>query len=178
MENDWTVGNSLQRQPWPVRVARAIPASAEHVWAAISKPGYLEMVHPFCELNPVAAWSGSASRDEVHYRSGWIYQRTFTNWIDGVGYDLDIGAAGEPTSRVTWRLIPLGDGACELSISVWPRTITNIPGVRSLFRLLVVGPMMRRYLRSVTRGVEWFVTMGEPVAANQFGSHPWFSPRT
>ena len=53
------------------------------------------------------------------------------NWIDGVGYNLWIGAEGEPT--------------------------------------------MCRYLRSVTQGLGWFVTTGQPVSANQFGSHRWFS---
>jgi len=159
----------------PVRVAHLIPASAEKVWGAISSPGYLERVHPFCERNPVTVWPGRAARDEIHYRSGWVYQRTFTDWTDGVGYDLDIGAAGEPMSQVSWRISPHGAGVCELTICVWPRPVTRIPGLRWLARLLIVGPMMRRYLRSVTEGVEWFVTRGVPVAADQFGPHPWFS---
>ena len=177
VKNDQAVGISSRRQGRPVHVTRTIPATVDDVWAAISAPGYLEAVHPFCERNPVIVWPGNAARDEIHYRSGWVYQRTFTDWIDGVGYDLDIGAAGEPTSQVTWRLAPRGDGASELTISVWPRPLTRIPGLRRLVRLLIVGPMMRRYLRSVTAGVEWFVTHREPVTANQFGSHPWFSPR-
>jgi hypothetical protein len=37
--------------------------------------------------------------------------------------------------------------------------------------------MLRRYLSSVTRGVEWWVTRGEPVPRNQFGSHRWFSEK-
>ena len=42
---------------------------------------------------------------------------------------------------------------------------------------LMVGPMLRRYLRSVLRGIEWRVVQGTPVARNQFGSHVWFSPK-
>ena len=104
-----------------------IAASVDDVWAGISTPGYLEAVHPFCEHNPVMVWPGSAARDEIHYRSGWVYQRTFTDWIDGVGYDLDIGAAGEPISHVSWRLAPQSERACQLTISVWPRPLTRIP---------------------------------------------------
>jgi len=144
----------------------------------ISTPGHLEQVHPFCERNPVSRWPGKGSVDEVHYRSGWIYRRTFTDWIDGMGYDLEIGAEGEPISHVSWRIEPSGHAACELAISVWPRHLTNLPGVEPLIRLSVVGPMMRRYLRSVTKGISWFVTTGEPVSANQFGTHRWFSDRT
>ena len=178
MENDQAVGTSARQQRRPVRVARMIPAPVEEVWDAISSPGCLERVHPFCERNPVAVWPGSAARDEIHYRSGWVYQRTFTDWIDGVGYDLDIGAAGEPTSHVSWRISAHSNGVCELTISVWPRPLTAIPGLNWPARLVIVGPMMRRYLRSVTEGVEWFVTRGEPVAADQFGSHLWFSARS
>lgn len=152
-------------------------APVEAVWDVISSPGYLEKVHPFCERNPVAVWPGREARDEIHYRSGWIYQRTFTEWIEGVGYDLDIGAAGEQTSHVTWRIAPQSNGGCELVISVWPRSMTSLRGLSWCARTVIIGPMMRRYLRSVTQGVEWFVTRREPVVADQFGSHIWFSAR-
>ena len=123
----------------------------------------------------MSVWPGPAARDQIHYRSGWVYQRTFTDWIEGVGYELDIGASGEPTSHVSWSISAQNMGVCELTISVWPRPITPVPGSSGLVRMVVVGPMMRRYLRSVTKGVEWFVTRGQPVAENQFGHHPWFS---
>ena len=174
--NDGVVGDYARRER-PIRVTREISAPAEVVWAVIATPGHLEHVHPFCEHNPVTEWPGAASRDEIHYRSGWVYERTFTHWVDGVGYDLDIGAPGEPTSHVSWRISPRPPGACNLAISVWPRSLTRIRGLQYLLRLLVLGPMMRHYLRSVTKGVEWFVTQGEPVRANQFGTHQWFSQR-
>lgn len=43
--------------------------------------------------------------------------------------------------------------------------------------MLSVGPMLRKYLSYVIRGFEWYVTRGETVPRNQFGSYPWFSPR-
>ena len=124
----------------------------------------------------MTVWPGRCARDEIHYGSGWVYQRTFTDWTDGVGYDLDIGAAGEPTSQVSWRhRSPHGDGICQLTICVWPRPVTRNRGLRWLARLLVVGPMMRRYLRSVTRGSGVVRHTSVPVTADQFGTHPWFS---
>lgn len=173
--NDEAAGSSSRRARRPIAVTHTIAASADEVWEAISAPGHLELVHPFCERNPVMVWPGGSSRDEIHYRSGWVYTRTFTDWVDQVGYDLDIGGAGEATSHVRWRITPRLDGTCELAISVWPRHVTRIPVLRGILRRLVVGPMLRRYLQSVIKGVEWFVVRGEPVAANQFGSHPWFS---
>ena len=85
-------------------VTRPISAKQNEVWDVISTPGYLELIHPFCESNVVVEWPGEASIDQIRYRSGWVYVRHFTSWIDGVGYDLEIGAVNEPTSRVSWRL--------------------------------------------------------------------------
>jgi hypothetical protein len=160
-----------------VRVRHAIAAPADRVWAAISAPGYLEDCHPFCERNPVTSWPGSGSRDEVHYLSGWVYERRFVRWIDGAGYDLEIGSRGEAASFVTWRIEPDGAGACALTITILPRPV-GPAGLRRLASLVYVRPLLRRYLRSVVRGVEWFVVRGEPVTHDRFGSHPWFSART
>ena len=91
---------------WPVAVAGSIAAPADKVWGAISLPGNLEVCHPFCAKNPVDVWPGETSRDEVHYLSGWIFERRFCRWIDGVGYDLEIGRRGGGMSFVSWRILP------------------------------------------------------------------------
>ena len=63
-----------------------------------------------------------------------------------------------------------------LRIAVYPHLLQNIPpAIRWLPHLLYVGPLLRRYLSSVARGFEWYVTRGEAVPRNQFGRHPWFS---
>jgi hypothetical protein len=74
---------------WPVAVERTIAAPAQEVWEAISMSGNLESCHPFCARNPVKVWPGSNSQDEVHYLSGWVYERRFHQWIEGIGYDLE-----------------------------------------------------------------------------------------
>ena len=66
---------------WPGSVERVIEASAQEVWDTITRPGNLELVHPFCAHNPVQAWPGPESRDEVHYLSGWMYERRVREWI-------------------------------------------------------------------------------------------------
>jgi hypothetical protein len=76
---------------WPVSIEREIAVPALDVWTAISRPGNLELCHPFCVSNPVRVWAGPSSQDEVHYLSGWVYERLFRRWIEGVGYDLEIG---------------------------------------------------------------------------------------
>ena len=170
-------GPSAQRRTPSLSVVRSIVAQRDEVWNVISAPGHLELVHPFCESNVVVEWPGETSIDQIRYRSGWAYDRRFTSWIDGVGYDLEIGAVNEPTSRVSWRLEQRSDDITDLTISLWPRVVVDIPGLRGFARWAIVGPMMRRYLRSVTAGVDWFVTHQTPVQADQFGYHPWFSSK-
>jgi hypothetical protein len=172
----WGPDRSAADDRSAVRATRSIAAPAEAVWAVMATPGNLELCHPFCERNPVTDWPGVGSRDTIEYLSGWVYERRFTRWIDGVGYDLRIGASGEETSFVTWRVEPAGDRDCVLTISVHPRVVRVAPpGLRWLAAGVYVRPRLRRYLSSVVQGFEWYVTRGKPVPRNQFGRHPWFS---
>jgi hypothetical protein len=84
---------------WPVAVERTIAAPAQEVWEAISMSGNLESCHPFCARNPVKVWPGSNSQDEVHYLSGWVYERRFHQWIEGIGYDLETYASAPPHAQ-------------------------------------------------------------------------------
>ncbi len=171
----------LTQQPlpgfkWPVSVAQPIAAPAQKVWDVISTPGNLELCHPYCKRNPVQVWRGPDSCDEVHYFSGWIFERRFRHWAEGVGYDLEIGRPGGRTSFVSWRILPADDRSCRLGITVYPDALQKIPVVvRWLPHMIRLRPMLKNYLESVTRGFEWYVTRDEPVSRDQFGRHPWFS---
>jgi hypothetical protein len=162
----------------PVSVTHEIAATPVDVWASISEPGNLEWAHPFCAHNPVSVWPGPESRDEVHYLSGWVYRREFTDWIDGVGYDLRIGSEGEHPSLVSWRIAERAAGGVDFTITIRPRPLDRIPRLaQRAAHLAYVRPLLGRYLDSVVRGFEWWVTTGDPVTKNQFGRHPWFSER-
>jgi len=170
------IGDPKPGFKWPVAVMQPIAASAERVWEAISSPGNLESCHPFCASNPVKEWPGEGARDEVHYLSGWIFERRFCRWIDGVGYDLEIGRHEGRSSLVSWRILSLDSQQCNLRIAVYPHALQKVPVVlRWIPHNLRLRPMLKQYLSSVTRGFEWYVTRGQPVPRNQFGSHPWFS---
>lgn len=163
---------------WPVSVTRVIAAPAQEVWRAISRPGNLELCHPFCARNPVQVWPGSNARDEVHYLSGWIYVRRFCKWIEGTGYDLEIGRSGGGQSFVSWRITPIDNNNCSLKIAVCPHALQDLPVViRWIPYRLWLRPRLRQYLDSVTRGIEWFVIRREPLPRNAFGTHAWFSAR-
>lgn len=161
---------------WPAAVEKTIAAPAQVVWDAISMPGNLELCHPFCARNPVQVWPGSNSQDEVHYLSGWVYERRFRQWIDGIGYDLDIGRRGGGRSSVSWRIFPVDDHSCTLRIMVYPHVLQSLPmAIRWLPHMLRLRPMLKKYLESVVSGFEWYVIHGEPVPRDKFGKHPWFS---
>ena len=167
---------SSSRFRWPVATEQRIAAPAQAVWDAISTPGNLESCHPFCASNPVHAWPGPDSRDEVHYLNGLVYERRFLGWHDGVGYDLEIDRRGGSIAAVSWRITPVDEKSCVLRITVYPQIFQNWPViVRWIPYLLRLQPLLRKYLDSVVRGFEWYVVRGEPVPRNQFGQHPWFS---
>ena len=151
-------------------------APAVDVWGAISRPAALELGHPYCASNPVQAWPGPDARDEVRYLNGLVYERRFLSWIEGDGYDLEIGRPGGRKSLVSWRIVPLDGGRCALRITVCPYVLQDLPAViRWIPYLVWLRPRLRSYLDSVIRGFEWFVVHGEPVPRNAFGRHPWFS---
>jgi hypothetical protein len=123
-----------------------------------------EACHPFCERNPVQAWPGPGSRDEVHYLSGWVYERRFKNWFEGEGYDLEIGRPGGGQSAVSWRITSISSEECALRITVRPGGLQKYPAVvRWVPFLLWRRPKLRSYLDSVVRGFEWHVTRDAPV---------------
>ena len=160
----------------PIAVQRKIAAPADKVWEAISMPGNLEPCHPFCKSNPVTSWPGPDSRDEIHYLSGWVLERQFQSWIDGTGYDLEIGRKGGARSYVSWRITAEDEQTCFLKITVYPQLIQGLPSVLQWIpHWLRIRPYLKSYLGSVIRGFEWYVTRGEPVPRDQFGKHPWFS---
>jgi len=170
------LSHPTQDYRWPVAVSRIISAPATALWRAISAPGNLELCHPFCRANPVATWPGVGSRDQVHYLNGVVYERRFRRWIEGTGYDLDIGPAGGKLSTVSWRITPVDETTSTLGIVVYPHLVQGVPVVlRWLPHLLWVRPRLEAYLTSVIRGFEWYLQNDEPVPRNQFGRHPWFS---
>ena len=161
---------------WPIAVGHSIAAPAERVWEAISAPGNLEACHPFCASNPVIEWPGTGSRDEIHYLNGRVYERHFEDWIEGVGYDLQIVSTGSSISFVGWRIEPIHERNSRLTISMRPGALQHLsPLVRWAPHFLWLRPRLRSYRRSVVKGFDWHVTRGEPVPRNQFGMHPWFS---
>ncbi len=153
-----------------------IKTDSQRVWNVISKQENLKLCHPFCASNPVEKWAGDESIDYVNYYNGVTYQRIFTNWIDGRGYDLLIGRKNGEKSKVIWRINQLDNKSCELKITIYPHDIIKYSNIiKSLINSLYVRPMLRKYLSSVLKGFQFYIIQGKPVQENQFGTHKWFS---
>ena len=162
----------------PASSSIIIEAPSEKVWETISTPGVLELCHPFCKSNPVENWNGKNSVDLILYYSGLRYQRIFTDWIEGVGYDLLIGRRNGKKSKVVWRINKINEAASELKISIYPYEFSNYPKViRPVINFFYIGPMLRKYLASVLKGFNYYIIAGKPVEKNQFGNHNWFSTK-
>ncbi len=159
-----------------VCVSHVIEAASGSIWQVISQPGHLEQVHPFCRENVVLQWPGVGARDTITYYSGIHYQRDFVTWLEGAGYDIEIGPPPHKTARVAWRIKALNEGRSELSIEVTPylKSALSEPRKRS-HEQRFFGDTIAQYLDSVVRGVDHVVTTGQAVRKNQFGSHPIYS---
>lgn len=169
--------NVLPGFKWPVSVIQTIDVPRGRIWEVVTSPGLMPLYHPFCKENRVHHWPGPNSRDEIRYFSGWVFERHFTDWIDDVGFDLEIGRSGGGRSTVTWRIADRGEERSTLRITIYPHALQHLPApVRWIPHMLQLRPQLVRYLTSVVKGVDWFVSRGEPVRRNQFGSHRWFSP--
>lgn len=164
------------KDKWPITASQVIEASAFDTWKVISSPGILEKCHPFCAGNPVQVWSGADSRDEIHYLNGLVYERRFYQWQGGSGYNLEIVRNTKVIAIVKWRISEINDQRCKLQITIHPVFPRKYPvSIHWLIYTFRLRPMLGKYLKSVVKGFEWYVTKGEPVAPNQFGKHPWFS---
>lgn len=153
-----------------------VKSSISDVWRVISKPGYLEMVHPFCYKNTVLKKKGDKIlKDKLIYLNGLEYIREFQHWETNKGYSLTIGKELGKKSLVKWRLSKVHDNA-KLSIQIIPYRSQKIPRlIYPLASLLLIKPQLKKYLGSVLKGVKWNVEMNQVVSKNQFGSHSWFS---
>lgn len=159
---------------WKISETLNVNINSEDLWTIISSPSNLELFHPFCNKNPIINWPGNNSIDEIYYYSGLIYQRKFINWIEGVGYDLLIGEKNGHQSLVSWKI--QNNGKTSLTISIYPyKYNTGIKLINFIPYSILVKPLLKKYVKSVILGLEYFIKSNEIVQKNQFGYIRFFS---
>ena len=153
-----------------------IEKSAHMVWALISSPGHLNQFHPFCEQNKVLESKNDVIlKDQLNYLNGLIYYRTFTDWNPMIGYSIKIGSKNGKESDVKWQIIDKG-AITYVKITVKPYTSNKIPKLfYPIFHYAVIRPKLKSYLKSVLRGLQYYLTHKKPVPRNEFGNHSWFT---
>ena len=82
--------NNLKKS-WSVGYKMRIDSNVDDLWNVITKPGHLEMVHPFCKENYPILWDKENSKDVLVYTNGLKLIREFKSWKEKQGYSLEIG---------------------------------------------------------------------------------------
>jgi hypothetical protein len=164
------------RWPHNISISKIIKSPKKNVWNVISTSGILEKCHPYCFANKVKQWPGKEARDTIEYLNGLTFERRFISWKEGDGYSLMIGEKNGPESFLEWKLKAISSELTELTITVHPHYMRNIPKILSFipYYLLII-PKLSNYLESVTSGFDWFIETGKPIPKNHFGKHKWFS---
>ena len=153
-----------------------IENSTHDVWDLISSPGHLNQFHPFCKENNVLESKNDVIlKDQLIYLNGLTYYRTFKEWEPMVGYSIKIGSKNAKQSDVKWQIIENGEFTF-VKITVKPYTSSKIPKLLYPFiHYTIIRPKLKSYLKSVLKGLEYYLTYQKPVPRNQFGNHSWFS---
>ena len=141
------------------------------VWKIISMKSNLELFHPFCKRNRVIKWSKENSIDEIEYLNGMILKREFCKWENNYGYELYINNKGKPPSYVSWKLRKI-ENKCIVSITIYPYLFNKGSKIINIFPFYIfVKPYLKKYLKSVVRGLKLYTEKGLPIKKNHFGKH-------
>ena len=114
-------------------------------------------------------------KDQLNYLNGLTYYRIFTDWEPMIGYSIKIGSKNGKKSDVKWQIID-NEVYTYVKITVKPYTSSKIPKLLyPFFHYAVIRPKLKSYLKSVLRGLKYYLTQKKTVPRNKFGNHSWFS---
>ena len=92
------------KKSWSVGYKMKVDSNVDDLWNIITKPGHLEMVHPFCKENYPILWDKANSKDILVYTNGVKLIREFKSWNEKQGYSLEIGRKNGRKSLVEWKI--------------------------------------------------------------------------
>ena len=142
----------------------------------ISRDGNLNYVHPFCKDNYSISWDGINSIDVLEYLNGLKFIREFMTWEPEIGYSLLIGTKNGKKSCCLEN--KLKNYKNYLSITVYPHFMRKYPKIILLFpHKIIVEPYLKKYLKSVIGGIDYYLKNRKNSSRNYFGKHEWFSEK-
>ena len=160
----------------PVSYKLDLNFGRDKVWSVLSEKEHLNLFHPFCKKNEAQLWNSKNNKDSLEYLNGVILYRDFFEWNEGFGFKLNIGTKNGNKSKVVWEL--KGDKTSRLRITVYPHIYSDKNSIIYLFAYLIfIRPGLRRYLKSVVKGLNWYLENKRPIPNNYFGHHKWFSQK-
>ena len=110
----------------------------------------------------------------MEYLNGVKLYRNFFEWNEGSGFKLIIGRKDGKKSKVIWEV--KGDKNTKVKITVYPHILSGVNKLFYIFAyIFVIKPGLKKYLKSVLLGLEWYLKNQRPIPNNQLGSHKWFS---
>ena len=110
----------------------------------------------------------------MEYLNGVKLHRNFFEWNEGSDFKLIIGRKDGKKSKVIWEVE--GDKNTKVKITVYPHILSEVNKLFYLFAyIFVIRPGLKKYLKSVLLGLEWYLKNQRPIPNNHFGSHKWFS---
>tara|TARA_Y100000748_G_C15412284_1_gene455942 strand:- start:47 stop:547 length:501 start_codon:yes stop_codon:yes gene_type:complete len=158
-----------------ISVSKKIHTTEFKLWKFISSPGYLNSSHPFCKENKIISWNKKSHIDQLIYLNNLKYIREFIIWNENEGYTLLIGEKNKKKSKVNWKISSINKET-YLTITVYPYFLSSYPKIISFLPYkLYIRPKLEEYLKSVLKGINWYLEKGEKVPRNAFGKHSWFS---
>ena len=92
-------------------------------------------------------------------------------------FELFIGKLNGKKSKVKWKIMhSTKKDHTILEIEVFPYRTSKIPKfiIYSLVFAIYIKPMLKKYLKSVLRGINWYLNNKSPVPKSHFGNHSWF----
>lgn len=168
---------TIEKHHWPLSADIDIPVSSERVWKQMIEPASTHIWHPFVKENSCEKWHGTGSKDKITYYNGITFDREIVDWIEGTGFDLDVGENGIVNGKAVWRITPIDDNNCNLDVTTYLRVLDKFPlPIRWTLHHLKVKPSFQKYLKLALKGFAFHATTGERTKRNQFGPHPLFSP--
>ena len=163
------------KKSWSVGYKMKIDSNLDDLWNIITKPGHLELVHPFCKENYPIKWDKEKSKDVLIYTNGIELIREFKTWKEKKGYSLEIGTKKGRKSLVEWEISTKNQNI-YLSIKVYTFFMRDKNLIISFLpHFILIYPNLRRYLKSVIGGINYYLQNKKRVPRNFFGSHRWFS---
>ena len=149
---------------------------SEDIWKTISSHGNLNLFHPFCHTNKVIEGDKySIKKDILIYLNGVVFEREFYQWDEMNGYELMIGKKNGKKSKVVWK-ISKTKNYTSLIINVFPYKTDKINTLLYPFVFyFYIKPKLKSYLKSVLKGLKFYLYNNQKVVKNQFGRHSWFS---